>query len=1152
MRLTPLHNLTNISLFLSDALGAVMEYHAQLMADVVTQVKFAPGLSTSMNPTVGQIVHIRTRNHLVEAVSSTRGGTTVTLACVDDDNQGTKSEVIWELEFDARILDDEAWKSIGDTKKDFDPPRHFAAFFNTVRWNCVTATDPTLFQAPFRAGIQIDPFQLEPLRLALRLPRVNLFIADDVGLGKTIEAGLIARELLLRRRISNIVVAAPPSMIAQWKDELEQRFGLTFEVLNREYVRKVREERGFAVNPWETHPRFLISQRLLIDDNYRKPLIDWLNKNPDGAPTTISGTKAYDIKVGTLLILDEAHHAAPSSGTRYAIDSKITAAIREVAPRFEHRLFLSATPHNGHSNSFSALLNILDESRFIPGVPVTKGQLDDVLVRRLKEDLRQIGHAFPKREIVQEDISVADSAPEIRLPQLLEEYRATRRKRFAGASKKKAAESMIVISGLQQRLLSSMEAFASTLAKHREGVERLWAGKPSIAVRAGSSMQEIMCARDADDEDRAERSDAEQTRAEGDAFAAMSAEGSDAVIDTTAIAAEERKLLDAMRDIVEAARYRADGKTERLIEWIRVNCCAKLGKSREARENATWTDTRVIIFTEWDATKRYIVDQLKPLIEGTADAENRIEVFHGPTSEEDRERIKRAFNASPADNPVRILICTDAAREGLNLQAHCHHLFHFDVPWNPSRLEQRNGRIDRKLQPKPVVYCHYFHYPQRPTDRVLKVLIEKTKRINEQLGSVGSVLSPKLARLLAMGISGNLAETEALAKELEEEKVDATAQAEIDAELESTRKRTDDLRTEIATLERHLKKSKESLGLDNTALRDAVSCSLELLKHKGLKETKLAGGATAFELPPLEAARGGAADWTDTLDTLRAPPKDGERDHRWRSTAAIRPVVFEAPSTLDESAVHLHLEHRVVQRLLGRFLAQGFVHHDLSRTCLGESRDGYARVVLLGRLALYGGGAARLHEEVVAVSARWSDPSKRTKLTPEGADATRETLTWLEQNLNKALGNTTKHTLPESTRKRLYSAVPADINALKSTLEQRCQEEAKKAEAALTKRGDAESKIMRETLETTRARIVKKHAATLTEFDNLLLEWDQNERRQLESNRRYWKQWLDNVEDDLQREPARVRNFYAVRSTRIEPLGIVYLVPASGLPEGTR
>jgi hypothetical protein len=105
------------------------------------------------------------------------------------------------------------WRDLA--AKGFDPPRQFAAFLHTLRWNCVTATDPNLFQAPFRAGIKIDAYQMEPLRKALRLPRVNLFIADDTGLGKTIEAGLIARELLLRKKAKTIVVAAPPSVLEQ-------------------------------------------------------------------------------------------------------------------------------------------------------------------------------------------------------------------------------------------------------------------------------------------------------------------------------------------------------------------------------------------------------------------------------------------------------------------------------------------------------------------------------------------------------------------------------------------------------------------------------------------------------------------------------------------------------------------------------------------------------------------------------------------------------------------------------------------------------------------------------------------------------------------------------------------------------------------------
>ena len=157
------------------------------------------------------------------------------LACADDDAQGEELEVLWDYELDRRILEEEGWADLA--AKGFDDPRQFAAFLNTLRWSCVTATDPNLFQAPFRAGIKIDAYQMEPLRKALRLPRVNLFIADDTGLGKTIEAGLIARELLLRKKAKTIVVAAPPSVLEQWKAELDERFGLVFEMLDRAYCR---------------------------------------------------------------------------------------------------------------------------------------------------------------------------------------------------------------------------------------------------------------------------------------------------------------------------------------------------------------------------------------------------------------------------------------------------------------------------------------------------------------------------------------------------------------------------------------------------------------------------------------------------------------------------------------------------------------------------------------------------------------------------------------------------------------------------------------------------------------------------------------------------------------------------------------------------
>src|SRR5882757_266567 len=130
-----------------------------------------------------------------------------------------------------------------------------------------------------------------------------------------------------------------------------------------------------------------------------------------------------EFRARALFILDEAHHAAPSAGTRYAVSSQLTKAVRELVERFEHRLFLTATPHNGHSNSFSALLEMLDPQRFTRGVEIRPRDLEPVMVRRLKSDLRRLGEAFPERIVEPVHIAgLADSAPELVLDRMLAAY----------------------------------------------------------------------------------------------------------------------------------------------------------------------------------------------------------------------------------------------------------------------------------------------------------------------------------------------------------------------------------------------------------------------------------------------------------------------------------------------------------------------------------------------------------------------------------------------------------------------------------------------------------------------------------------------------------------------------------------------------------
>ncbi len=1073
----------------------------------------AEELESSQLPDVGQVVRIRMRIHLVEQVERDDGhGTLVSLACLDDDAQGQQTQVIWELELDRQILDKEAWQSIGN--KGFDAPRYFSAYIHSLRWNCVTATDPKLFQSPFRAGIRIDAYQLEPLRKALQLPRVNLFIADDVGLGKTIEAGLIASELLLRRRVKEVVVACPPSMIQQWKDEMESRFGLTFEIFDCSYLERIRQERGYGVNAWMTFPRFIISQRLLIDEAYTGPLRDWLDT----------------LRPGSMFILDEAHHAAPSSGAKYAIDSRITKAVRELAHRFEHRLFLSATPHNGHSNSFSALLELLDDQRFTRGVEVAKKNLEDVMVRRLKEDVRQILGGLPKREVKQIDLSgLPSDTPELKLSKLLDEYRQVRQVRMSGATRRKQATAALLISNLQQRLLSSVEAFARTLAVHRRTMERIWANEttnPDEATPKSALFDES----DSEDERSQLAEDEQQSIIEFEIENATKVSAGDT---SAADIAREKDLLDQMQEVAEAGRGLADERVLHLLKWTRENMCPGIRIPGEGRSNGdgTWTNLRVLIFTEYEDTRRYLVALLRQAIVDTDLAEHRIAVYHGPTPPDKREAIKRAFNLPPSEHPLRILVATDAAREGINLQAHCHHLFHFDVPWNPSRLEQRNGRIDRKLQLSPFVYCHYFVYTQRPEDRVLRALVRKTETIRKELGSLAQVLEGRLAETLRTGIQHD--QVIRLEKEIDAAALDSEKRAITEHELESARQRQEQLAGDVDVLRKRLNEAREWIGLDMDQLRDALSCSLELLGADPLKPADC-NSAKSFVFPNLDSS------WTFTLDTLRVPPEDGKRSFEWRRKSQLRPVVFSAPEQIDDDVVQLHLQHRIVQRLLDRFMAQGFINHDLSRACLAQTQDAIPRVVLLGRLSLYGAGATRLHEELLTVTAKWIDPvNRKGPLTPYGRDTEAKTLELLERALSPAaLGN-----VSEVVAARLQASIPRDIEELLPHLNKHGNEAQKDAEKTLKERGRIESEALRKVLADQKKRVEKKLGQS--ESLQLTLGFNDDEKRQLDLDRRGWQRWLQKVEGDLQTEPERIRSFYQVKSFRLEPIGLAYLWPVS-------
>ena len=251
-------------------------------------------------------------------------------------------------------------------------------------------------------------------------------------------------------------------------------------------------------------------------------------------------------------------------------------------------------------------------------------------------------------------------------------------------------------------------------------------------------------------------------------------------------------------------------------------------------------------------------------------------------------------------------------------------------------------------------------------------------------------------------------------------------------------------------------------------------------------------------------------------------------------------MVFEDAGVLGDDTVHLHLEQRVAQRLLARFRAQGFVHHDLSRACLAQARDSIPRVVLLGRLCLYGRWAERLHEEIVPLAARWVEPARRSDpLRAYAREAETRTLQLLEQSL----AGRPEWTPHEVIRAKLLATAPRDVDELLPQLEPRADEIAGLATRRLRERGEREARDLEETLRRQRERIVEELDRHEGQYAQITLEFDDDERRQLQTNMRYWRTRLDQFDRDLKQEPGRIRAFYEVQAKRVEPVGLVYLWP---------
>lgn len=1005
----------------------------------------------------------------------------VTLSSLEDDAMGEEIRVIWELEPGARI----SQVATLPEPTGFDDPALLDAFLNAVHWGAIASINDQALQAPFRSGIGIHDYQLDPVARAIQMPRANLLIADDVGLGKTIEAGLVVEELILRRRVRSVLIICPSALQIQWQDEMWSKFGLKFRIVDSNLMKELRRTAGLHVNPWSHFPRLITS----VDFIKRpRPLRLFQDLLP------VSGALSYRRKFD-LLIVDEAHNAAPSGSGRYATDSHRTQALRELVNHFEHKLFLTATPHNGYPESFSALLEMVDNQRFARGVTPDPKQLATSMVRRLKKDIKRWDGQpqFPLRELL--PIEVDYSRAERHVHELLRRYSRLRIENHADEAERFGTR--VVLKLLKKRLFSSPEAFAGTLEKHRRTL-----ATPARRPNRESALTMLKRQLEAREDDFVDETDEDEGLDPVETGSALFRE----------IAPEENRLLDEMTSWAAGARVRADSKAGELIAWLEQHM-VKAGQ---------WTGERVIIFTEYRSTQSWLFQLLAD--RGWAKG-HRIMLLFGGMETEEREKIKAAFQAPPSVSPVRILLATDSASEGIDLQRHCSRLIHYEIPWNPNRMEQRNGRIDRHGQKHTVRIFHFVprgYASQQPTsptgdslDADLEFLWRLTQKIETIRAEIGS-MSPVIASAVEEALVGEGARADPTISPVNGRGKDTLPKIE------------QDIQERVKALHEQLQRTKRELNISPETVEGAV--------HTGLR---LAGQASLIPVDPAQArpddgrlwpsgdARG--LYWLPSFTGNWALCKTGTED---LFSHKERPVTFDhefAETNFD--IVLIHLNHPLVQRSLRLLRGQIWSGHgdrQLHRVTareLGDPSWADPIVVAHGRLVILGGDNSRLHEEIIVAGG--------------GLHAGRfDALS--QDELEDALADASDHPVGRAMQTDLAHAWPGHRDQLSSALHARAGAVTRSNEQRLRRRCDGELKkintVMNELRGSIQAELADPHVQQS-------LFTDEVERQQLLRNIDSLRRRAEQIPAEIEVEESAIRKRFGNPTSRLFPVAVTYLVP---------
>ena len=1022
------------------------------------------------------------------------------------DGLGEELSVIWELEPGTRAFER---TTLPSPTNGFDDPARLEAFLDAVRWGAVASADVRAIHAPFRSGVAIEDYQLDPVVRAIEMPRVNLLIADDVGLGKTIEAGLVTQELLLRYRARSVLVVCPAGLQIQWRDQMRDKFGLEFRIIDSEALRELRRRRGLHVNPWTYFPRLITSIDFVKRDRPMRMMRDALP-----GPGEARYPRRFD-----LMILDEAHNVAPSGRGQASTDSLRTDCIRELAPHFEHKLFLTATPHNGYTESFSALLELLDDQRFQRELEPDRVQLERVMVRRLKRELPKddLGRTrFPVRALEAIEIDFPDD--ERRAHDLLNQYAALRAETTDGDGGEEQGSgyaTKFLMKLLKKRLFSSPEAFRLTLETHLKNVAR--GGKQKAApvrVRPGILRREIARVEEELDSDDAYED-------EERALVGMTSQA------LRPLTPEETKITKELLAWAEKAAARLDSKAGAFFRWLEDT----------VKPSGKWSDARVIVFTEYRATQRWLADKLAT--RGLAQ-EGRLLTLYGGMAPEDREKIKHAFQASPDVSKVRVLVATDAASEGIDLQNHCSRLIHYEIPWNPNRMEQRNGRVDRHGQKDdPVRIFHFvgagFHAKRLTKEaepgsldgdlEFLFLAAKKVDQIREDLGSAGDVIATQVEEAM-LGKRKKL--------DTESSKPRSSAARKMLAFERNLEERLD-------KLVKQLKASRDELHIAPDALEAAVGVALALAGHPALTPVDLpprtgeTGAVRAWRVPMLQGT------WAACLDGLPHP-----------HTGDMRPITFDHAVARDRDDVVLaHLGHRLVSMCVGLLRAEVWAPEEqrkLSRVAARVSANiDKPLLVAHARLVILGGDNSRLHEEVLSVGGTL----ERGRLVPLPAAELEHALEAPARELPRAV--------PKAVQADLLKLWSEHEKGLETALEKRAAEREKQVKAYLDERRDKEiadhAAILTELQKALRAQLTPAGSAKRKQLglfeDGPPAQADhrgtiaQPLRGDDERHRDAMLARIQSIPAELSRETTAIHARYASPEARVFPVAVTYFLPSN-------